>query len=255
MLIACQNEQVTPEKISIPSVVSKYKALNKYSMQIISQLTDLQNADFALISYLNTDNVINAHNLQPVLNSGALAVFSHFEKAKLSILNNDTMEVTSPFIFPGYYFNGDAWHKENHGYSISTNWLISYSDQIFEINTQYQEPLYEVKLDAQETYYFDKSLRINWNKSTQSGNKVYISFKWYPSYSDEAFYTEFPGFDTDDSGMYLADVNILKSLKIPDYGILQVNVMRYNTSLLQKYGSNVFIANLVESSISVNIEK
>ncbi len=255
MLISCENKQTEPEKINFPSVISKYEALSKYSMQRISEQADLKNAEVALISYLKTNNAINGQNIEPAIQSGALAVFSDLTTVKDVLLNSESLALTSPLIYPGYYYSGIKWNPVQMGYGLSANWSFSLSDQLFEINTTNQDSIYQVKLNVTDTFRFDKNLQINWTKSAKSGNKVYISLKWYPSYSDENYYKDYPGFDSEDSGIYFADKAVLKSLNIPDYGILQVNVMRYNSVLQQKYGKNVFTTNLVESSSSVYIEK
>lgn len=255
MLISCDNEQVKPEKINLSMVIKNYEALSKYSIQKISEQTNLQNADIALISYLKTSNTINDQNIDPTLVSGGLAVFSDLTTAINVLLNSEHLTLTSPLIYPGYYYSGKAWNPLQMGYGQSANWSFSLSDQHYEINTTNQDSIWQIKLNVKDTFKFDRNLQINWTKSAKPGSKVYISFRWYPSYSDENYYKDYPGFDSEDTGIYFADISLIKSLNIPDYGILQVNVMRYNSVLQQKYDKNVFTANLVESSSSVYIEK
>ena len=255
IMISCENEQFEPDKIILSTVIKDYEALSIYSMQKISEMSELQNADIALISYLNTDNVNNSQSVVPIVHSGALVVFSDLAKSKNVFINTDTLSITSPLIFPGYYYSGKKWKTANHGYSMDDKWNFVYVDQAFEINTQSQASLFPMNADVKDTFLFDKTLQINWTKSPTTGNKVYVSFKWYPSYSDSKYSKDFPGFECEDTGIYLIDKSILNSLNTPNYGILQVNVMRYGTSLQQVNGRSIFITNAVESSTSFYIKK
>lgn len=255
--VSCSDDPEQASKIELSSVINITEFLGKYSLQQITTSEELKDADFALITYFKTENTINTHVYPPVVTSGAFAIPVDKLKTNLAILADDTLKSTSPLLYPGYFLTSDTWSLEKHNYGIENVWQISDNGVHYNIPTKLQSSVYRVLLSNYDTMNLNQNLDIRWARASvpNPNNKVYISFKWYPSFNDTQAYKDFPGFETTDAGLYSLTIPNIQALNIPEYGVFQVNVMRYNKELVQVLGRKFFVVNIAESYSSVYIRK
>ena len=257
MISSCSEEKVESDKVSNSDALRSMNFLSKYSRNAIAEASELDSADIGLFCYFETENVLNTHVLPPGTRVGAFLIATNLDDIKSVSLNTDALKKTSPLIYPGYFYSPSNWTTDNHVYGAKSNWEVLLKDLNIPVNTDNQNPVYRVYLNSTDTFKISKPLEIRWNKDTinRTGNKVYISFTWYPSFKDTQYSKEYPGFSSEDSGIYLPSVATIKALNLPDFGVLQVNVLRYNTKLTNVLGKKIFIANMVEAHSSVYIGK
>lgn len=257
LMMSCSDNSVVADKVELSSIISRTEFLDKYSLQQITASEELKVADFALITYIGTDNVMNNHITPPAISSGAFAIPTDNINTDLVLLANDTLSATSPLLYPGYFFTPKSWSLAKHNYGNNNLWQISYKGMYYDIPTKLQSSVYRVLLNTYDTIDLKQTLIIKWSPASipNSNDKVYISFKWYPSFSDSKYFKDFPGFEVTDSGIFTPTIQDMQALSIPDYGILQVNVMRYNKELVQVLGKKFFVVNIAQSHSSMYIRK
>lgn len=257
LIISCSDDEVTPDKVELSTVIRQTEFLDKYSLQHITSSVELKEAEFALLTYIKTDNNINNHISQPAITSGALAIPLDNLNTVSAILENDSLKQTSPLIYPGFFFTPNSWSLDKHNYNAENLWQISYQDSFYEIPTKLQSSVYRVLLNVKDTVDLKQNLTITWSRALvpNSNDKVYVSFKWYPSFSDAKYYQDYPGFESTDTGIYTLSAQDIQAYKFPEYGVLQVNVIRYNKELVQVLGKKFFVANISASYSSAYIRR
>lgn len=257
VLISCSPTEPQNTAVDFPTALKTNNIIPGIIAQKLLASADFKQEDLALITYLNTRDVSNISLVEPIVNPKALAIAKYQEKIGNILLNGDTLLASSPLIFPGY-FTSFNWSTARHNYYLDANWNINYSIKNFIVKSQYQAPIYKISIDGDDTIRPNQQILVRWNKgyiNENTKNKVYIYFKWYPSYLETNNPKEFIGYDADDTGILAMPYSKLKELGVPQYGIFQVNVIRYNLEKIELEGYKIIVANIVESSVSTNIKK
>lgn len=249
VMFSCSDDKsTTPTEntVDIPSVISASKILSSQSLKAIASDTALKNADFALITYLRTDRNMNLHLTAPGLVSGAYAAAKYFDEVTSINLNNQVLTMTSPLVFPGYFYTESNLDADTNYYSKPALWTVNCKNKTnYGLSSYFADSLYRVSIGTKDSIALNRSMTINWTKpyssvsSSVNSRKIYISLVWYPSFSDADYGKELGGFFSGDTGIYLTAMDYLSSLNIPNYGILQVNVCRY--SIKKEYSDKKFV--------------
>ena len=171
---------------------------------------------------------MNLHVTSPGLTAGAFAIAKYKDNVTSILLNDSALTMTSPLVFPGYFFTE---HLPGLKFSSPLDWTVNCKDASYTASSVSADSLYRVSVGTKDSVSLTASITINWTKSysehTSATPKVYISLIWYPSFSDSDYGTPLGGFFSGDTGIYMTSKDFLSTLNIPDYGILQVNVCRY----------------------------
>ncbi len=257
ILVSCSPNEPQDTTVDFPTALKTNNIIHNIIADKLLASNDFKQVDLALITYLNTRDVSNISLYEPLVNPTALAIAKFQEKIEYISLNNDTLLESSPLIFPGY-FTSNNWTALKHNYNLDANWKLSYSGKNVNVESKYQPSVYKINIDGDDTIRPNKQILVQWNKSPQIGNtenKVYIYFKWYPSYLELNNPKTFIGYDADDTGILAMPYSKLKELEVPLYGIFQISIIRYNIEKINKEGFNILVVNIVESSVSANIKK
>lgn len=254
--VSCSDDKtVTDSKIDASKVIEESGVLSTSSRQLLANEVRKNDADFVLFTYFNTDETLNSHVLAPFTSGGAFGISCDKDLTTEISLNDVALTATSPLVFPGYYYS-EAWDLSKNYYSLPAAWKITHAAQTLEINSKFQDSIYRVTISniKNDSISTSKSLYINWTKSENADNSTYISFDCYPTFSDAEFAKSYGCVKSEDTGLYMTELSYLSSLDLPKYGVLQVNVLRYNTEIETIGNYKILILNAAESSVCLYLK-